>query len=57
MVTAFKNCEGVLAVDVDCSKGIAKVTFDPKKTTVETLMKDALKGTKFSASKIEEKKT
>jgi copper chaperone CopZ len=56
VVTAFKKIDGVSDVDADCGGGVVKVTFDPKKTNVDTLLKDGLKGTKYTASKVEEDK-
>ena len=42
--------------DVDCTKKTAVVTYNPKKTNVDAII-GALKGTKYSASKAEEKKS
>lgn len=55
MVTALKKCDGVIDAKADCGKGLATVTFDPKKTSVETLVKEPLKGTKFAAAVVDDK--
>ncbi|MCY3021757.1 MAG: heavy-metal-associated domain-containing protein [Planctomycetota bacterium] len=56
VVTAFKKCDGVTETAVDFAKSTATVTYDPKKTTEETLLTNGLKGTKYTAAKPEEKK-
>lgn len=55
MVTAFKKCEGVSEAKVDCKSAVATVTYDPAKTNPDNLLA-ALKGTKYTATKHEEKK-
>ena len=54
MVTAFKKVEGVTDASVDFKAKTATVTYDPAKTNEEKVS-GALKGTKFTASKPEEK--
>ena len=51
VVTAFKKIDGVLEVTANCGKGIATIKFDPKKTNVDQLVSEGLKGTKYTASK------
>ena len=55
VVTAFKKADGVTDATVDFAKKIAVVTYDPAKTSPDKLV-DALKGTKYTATKQEEKK-
>jgi len=55
VVTAFKKADGVSEATVDFAKATATVTFDPKKTNADTLTSTALKGTRYTAAKLDEK--
>ena len=55
VVTAYKKCAGVTDATVDFAKSTATVTYDPTKVKEETLVTEALKGTRFAASKIDDK--
>ena len=54
VVTAYKKSEGVTEAKVDYGKSTVAVTYDPKKITEETLVTEVLKGTKYSASRMDE---
>ena len=55
VVTAFKKADGVSEATVDFAKATATVTFDPKKTNADTLVSTALKGTRYTAAKADDK--
>ncbi len=49
MVTAFKKVDGVTEATTDLKSGTATVTYDPKKTKIETIIA-GLKDTEFVAT-------
>jgi mercuric ion binding protein len=54
VVTAFKKAEGVSDAKVDFAEKTATITYDPAKTTPEKLT-EALKGTRYTAAKLDDK--
>jgi len=55
LIIAYKKCEGVSGVTVDFAKSTATVAYDPKTANEKTLLTRVLKGTRFAASRIEER--
>ena len=54
MVTAFKKHNGVIDAKIDFAEKTAEISYDPAKVKPESLP-DALKGTRYAATKIESK--